>query len=47
MPEPTVRDLLLHDLDELVAAVGGTVDAVGNVVDQLRRGPVRAGSRCV
>jgi hypothetical protein len=42
MPDPTVRDLLLADLDELVAGVGRALDAIEQVTDQLH--PERARS---
>ena len=42
MPDPTVRDLLLADLDELVAGVGRAFDAIEQVTDQLH--PERARS---
>ena len=42
MPEPTVRDLLLADLDELVAAIGRSLDAVQEIADQLEPDRVRS-----
>jgi hypothetical protein len=35
MPEPTVRELLLADLDELVPAIQRSLDAVQAITDQL------------
>jgi hypothetical protein len=35
MPEPSVRDLLLADLDELLAAVTRALDHIGEITDQL------------
>jgi hypothetical protein len=40
MPEPSVRELLLADLDELLAAVTRALDHIGEVTDQLE--PERA-----
>jgi hypothetical protein len=42
MPEPTVRDLLLADLDELVEAIGRSLDAVQEITDQLEPDRVRS-----
>jgi hypothetical protein len=42
MPEPSVRDLLLADLDELLAAIGRALDHIAEVTDQLE--PDRAQS---
>jgi hypothetical protein len=35
MPEPSVRELLLADLDELLAAVTRALDHIQEVTDQL------------
>ena len=35
MPDPSVRGLLLHDLDELLAAVTRALDHIQEVTDQL------------
>jgi hypothetical protein len=42
MPEPTVRELLLADLDELLAAVTRALDKIQEITDQLE--PERARS---
>jgi hypothetical protein len=42
MPEPTVRELLLADLDEVLAAVTRALDHIQEVTDQLE--PERARS---
>jgi hypothetical protein len=42
MPDPTVRELLLADLDELLAAVTRALDKIGEVTDQLEPERARA-----
>jgi hypothetical protein len=42
MPEPSVRELLLADLDELLAAVTRALDHIGEVTDQLEPDRARA-----
>jgi hypothetical protein len=42
MPDPSVRDLLLQDVDELAEAIGRTLEAIETVTDQLE--PDRAAS---
>jgi hypothetical protein len=41
-PEPSVRDLLLADLYELLAAVTRALDKIGEVTDQLTPERARA-----
>jgi hypothetical protein len=46
--EPTVRGLLVQDVDELAEAIGRTLDAIQDVTDQLEPDrPRRVGSRSV
>jgi hypothetical protein len=42
MPDPTVRELLLADLDELLAAVTRALDKIQEVTDQLEPERARA-----
>jgi hypothetical protein len=42
MPDPTVRELLLADLDELLAAVTRALDHIREVTDQLHPERARA-----